>query len=117
MQETLHDHHTSISIGGRPTYNLRFADDIDLMGGSSGELQDLTNRHVDRATVYVMEVSTEKSRIMTNSTNHSGAGSSMKGQKSKEVTSFEYIGATRKMAPAQLKSALGLPQQWQQWPD
>ena len=49
-QETLHDHHTSISIGGRPICNLRFADDIDLMGGSNGELQDLTNRLADRAT-------------------------------------------------------------------
>ena len=42
MQETLHDHHTSISTGGRPIFNLRFAD-IDLADNSSGELQDLTN--------------------------------------------------------------------------
>ena len=27
VQETLHDHHTSISIGGRPVCNLRFSDD------------------------------------------------------------------------------------------
>ena len=40
IQETRHDHHTSISIGGRPKCNLQFADDIDLMGGSNGELQD-----------------------------------------------------------------------------
>ena len=49
MQETLRDHHTSISTGERPMYNLRFADDIDLMGGSNGEIQDLTNRLVYRA--------------------------------------------------------------------
>ena len=49
MQETLHNHHTSISIGGRPICNLRFADDFDLMGGSYDELQDLTKRLVDRA--------------------------------------------------------------------
>ena len=36
IQKTLHDHHTSISIGGRPTPNLWFA---DLMGGINGELQ------------------------------------------------------------------------------
>ena len=36
-------------IGGRPIGNLRFADDIDGMGGSNGEL-DLTNRLVNRAT-------------------------------------------------------------------
>ena len=38
MQETLLDHHSSISIDGRPICNLRFADDIDLAGGSNGEL-------------------------------------------------------------------------------
>ena len=48
MQETRHDHHTSISIGGRPIFNLRFADNIDLVGGSNGKLEDLTNRLVDR---------------------------------------------------------------------
>ena len=46
-----------------------FGKDIDLMGGSNGELQDLTNRLADRATAYGMEVSTEKSKIMVNSTN------------------------------------------------
>ena len=50
MQETLHGHHTSISISGRPICNLRFADDIDLMNGSYGELEDLTNRLEDGAT-------------------------------------------------------------------
>ena len=34
MQETLLDHHTSISAGGRRICNRGFADDIDLMGGS-----------------------------------------------------------------------------------
>ena len=70
MQETLHDHQTSMSIGGRHICNLRFADDIDLMGGSNGELQDLTSRLIDRATAYGTEVSTEKSKIMTNGTNN-----------------------------------------------
>ena len=31
MQETLHHHHTSILIGGRPICNLQFADDINHM--------------------------------------------------------------------------------------
>ena len=49
MQETLHDHHTSISISGRPICNLHFANNIDLMSSNNGELQDLTNRLVDKA--------------------------------------------------------------------
>ena len=69
MQKTLHDHHTSISIGGRLIRNPRFAADIDLMDGSNGELEDLTNRPVDRGWAYGMEVSKEKSKSMTSSTN------------------------------------------------
>ena len=64
--ETLHDQHAYIFIGGKPISSLRLADDIDVMGGSNGELQDLTNRLADRETAYGMEVSAEKSKIMTN---------------------------------------------------
>ena len=85
-------------------YDRPFADDIDLMGGSNGELQDPTNRLVDRATAYRMEVSIEKSKIMFNSTNNFRADISMNGQKLEEVTSV-------RMASAQQKSASGLPQQ------
>ena len=94
MQETLRDHHTSISTGERPMYNLRFADDIDLSGSSNGELQGLTNRLVDRATAYEMKVSREKKNITTNSTNNINADNSLNGQKSEQVTSFKYLGAT-----------------------
>ena len=31
----------SISIGGRPVWNLKFADDIDLIAGTNKELQDI----------------------------------------------------------------------------
>ena len=80
MWETLYDHHTSISTGGRPISNLRFSDDINLLSGS---------KNVDRATACGMEVSTEKSKIMTNSTNNIRAVISMNGQKLEEVTSFQ----------------------------
>ena len=93
MQEILQDHHISISIGGRPIRNLRFADDIDLTGGSNGELQDLTNRLVDRSTAYGMKVSTATSKITINSTNNIRADISMNGQNLEEVTSFNYLGA------------------------
>ena len=93
MQKTLHDHHTSISTGGRLICKVRFADDIDLMGGSNDELQDLANRLVDRSTAYGMEVSTEKSKIMTSSTNNISADIIMNGLKLGEVTGFKYLGA------------------------
>ena len=71
LQESPHDHHASISVCGSPICNLRFAEYIELMEGSSGEPQNLTDRLVDRATAYGMEGSIEKSKIMTNTTNKS----------------------------------------------
>ena len=64
------------------------------MGGSNGELQDLTNRPVDRATAYEMEVRTEKSKIVAHSTNNISTDISVNGQKLGEVTSFKYLGAS-----------------------
>ena len=64
------------------------------MGGSNGEPKYLTNRLVDPATVYGMEVSTEKSTIVTNSLNNISADISMDSQKLEEMTSFKYLGAT-----------------------
>ena len=43
------------------------------MGGSNDEIQDFVNRLVDRATAYGMEVSTEMSKIKTNSMNNISA--------------------------------------------
>lgn len=94
MQETLHDHHTSISIGGRPLCNLRFADDIDLMAGSNSELQNLTDKLSSSAGSYGMEISTDKSKIMINTTGDSSSNIYMNGQKLEEVDSFKYLGAT-----------------------
>ena len=85
LKKIMPDHHTSISIGGRPICNPRFADGVDLMSGTNGELQDLANRLVDRATAYRKEVSTEKKKIMTNSMNNISADIRMNGQMLEEV--------------------------------
>ena len=85
VKETLHDHHTTISTGGRPICNLQFAADIDLMSGSNGELQNVTNRLVDRAMAYGIEDTTENRKIMTNTTINISADISMNGQKLEEV--------------------------------
>lgn len=94
MREALHDFQSTISMGGRVVSNLRFADDIDLMGGSNQELQDLTSRLVERAGAYGMEVSSEKSKVMVNSANNTNAQISMNGQQLEEVAAFKYLGAT-----------------------
>ena len=50
MQKKLHIDTSSVS-------NLRFADDIDLLGGSEDELQQLTERLDETAAGYGMEIS------------------------------------------------------------
>ena len=47
------------------------ADDIYLMGGSENGLQDLTTILKEKARAYGMEVSSEKSKVLVNSTNQS----------------------------------------------
>ena len=42
---------------------------------------------------YGLEVSTEKSKIMTNNTNNISADISMNGQRLEDVTSFKYLEA------------------------
>ncbi|KAH3890535.1 hypothetical protein DPMN_014619 [Dreissena polymorpha] len=43
IQDAHRDYYTSIYIGGRPISNVEFADDIDLMDGTSSKPQDHTN--------------------------------------------------------------------------
>lgn len=95
MQETLDGFHPSISINGRPLCNLRFADDIDLVGGSEAELQDLTARLEHASTLFGMEVSSEKSKILVNShTDQEPTNITLNGQKLEEVDNFKYLGST-----------------------
>ena len=44
MQYKLKDHESTIFNGGRPISNLRFVDDIDVIAGSSNELQNSQTR-------------------------------------------------------------------------
>ena len=44
MRVTLENYKCSVVIGGREIYNIRFADDIDLIAGTLDELQLITNK-------------------------------------------------------------------------
>ncbi|KAH3892016.1 hypothetical protein DPMN_016127 [Dreissena polymorpha] len=52
-----------------------------------------------------MDVTTEKSKIMLNSTNNASADNTMNGEKLNEVTTFKNLGSTlSKVVPATLRS-------------
>lgn len=90
MQETLHDHNTFIFISGKSVCNPHFADNIDPKAGSNIEL---TNKLIERAGAYGMEINTEKSKIMVNSTNNISVSITKNSKPVEEVSSFRYLGA------------------------
>ena len=97
MSDTLKDHHSSISIGGRTISNLRFSDDIYLISGRNCELQKLIDSLALHAGNYGMEVSSEKSKTLVNSNkNNVHAKIIMNGEELEEVNQFKYLGATLK---------------------
>ena len=65
MTDALEDHEGTVSIGGGTITNLRVADDIDGLAGEEEELAKL-DECLDKASIaYRMEVSAEKTKLMT----------------------------------------------------
>ena len=93
MTDALEDHEGSVSIGGRTITNLRFADDIDALAEKEDELVKLVN-HLDKAsTKYGMEISAEKTKLMTNNIKGISLDVRIGGQKLETVQSFKYLGS------------------------
>ena len=51
---------TGVKLKGRPVYNLRFADDIDLLADTKESLQDLTNRVDDSRKRMGLKINAEE---------------------------------------------------------
>ena len=93
MSDALDEHNGTVSIGGRNITNLRFADDIDALAEEEQELEALVESLDKTCTRYKMEISAEKTKLMTNSANGIQREIKVKGQKLGTVTSFKYLGA------------------------
>ena len=91
MTDASEDHEGTVSIGGRAITNLRFADDIDGLAGEEEELEKLVERLDKVFTAYGMEISTEKTKVMTNNTSGINTEIKINGQKLETVTSFKYL--------------------------
>ena len=93
MPDTLEEHVGKVSIGRRTVTSLRFADDNDAHAEEEQELEALVKSLDKICTRYKMEISAEKTKLMTNSANGIQREISGKGQKLGTVTSFKYLGA------------------------
>ena len=94
MEDALEDHDGTVSIGGRPVSNLRFADDIDALAGSETELKDMVEKLDTASRNFGMEISAEKTKIMCNN-NSAGITNEIKvnNQVLNTVDKFKYLGA------------------------
>ena len=69
--------------------NFRFADDIDAFVGVEEELANVVERLDKASTAYGMEISAEKTKLMTNNTSGINTKIKVNGQKIETVTSFK----------------------------
>ena len=91
MTDALEDHEGTISIGGKTITNLRFPGDIDGLAEEEKELAKLVERLDKASTAYGMEISAEKTKLMTNNTSGINTKIKVNGQKAETVTSFKYL--------------------------
>ena len=91
MPDTLEDHEGTVGIGGRTITNPRFADDIDGLAGEEEDLENLVERLDKAFTANGMEISTEKTKLITNNTSSINTEIKVNGQKLETVTNFKYL--------------------------
>ena len=84
MTDALEDHEVT---------NLRFAVDISGLAGEEEELAKLVERLNKASTAYGMEISAEKTMLMTNYTSRINRELKEDRQKLETITSFKYLGS------------------------
>ena len=93
MADALEDHEGTVSIGGRTITNLRFADDIDGLARQEQLLVKLVNHLEEASTAHGMQISAEKTYLMTNNINGISTDITIANKKLETVRSFKYLGA------------------------
>ena len=93
MSDAFEEHDRKVSFGARNITNLWFADEIDALAEEEQELEAIVGSLDKICTRYKMEISAEKTKLITNSANGIQREIKVKGQKLGTVTSFKYLGA------------------------
>ena len=91
MSDALEEHDGKVSIGGRNITNLWFADDIDALAEEEQELEALVEILHKTFTRYKMEISAEKTKLMTHSANGIQRETKVKGQSSTMEQLFQMM--------------------------
>ena len=93
MTDAIEEHEGTVGIGGRTNACLCFSDVIDGLAGEEEKLAKLVE-YLDKAsTAYGMEISADKTKLMTNNTSDINREIKVNGPKFETVTSFKYLGS------------------------
>ena len=83
--------------GGTTVTDLRFADDIDMVGKDEEDLREVTRRLEENSKKFGMEISTEKSKVMVagkqENTENQVVTVLVNGVQLEQVKNFTYLGA------------------------
>ena len=71
---------------------MRFADDIDGLAGEEEELANIAERLDKASTAYGMEISAEKTKLMTNNTSGINTEIEVNRQKLGTIKSLKQLG-------------------------
>ena len=94
MTDALEGHESTVSISGRTVSNLCFADDIDGPVGSEAELAELIRKLNQSCSAFGMEISAEKTKIMSNThANEVQNDIIVNGSSLQHVNQFIYLGS------------------------
>lgn len=80
-----------ININGRNINNLRYADDIVLIGTSASELQQLLDKVEEESRKAKLEINTRKTKVMT--TTSEQLNIQCRGMRLDQVSRFKYLGS------------------------
>ena len=110
MADALEDRKSTVSIGGRTISNLRLTDDIDGLAGSELELANLVESLEKTSTSFGMQISVEKTKLMTNNTNGISSNIRVNGENLETVQSYKYLGAivTDEGSMSEIRSRIAL---------
>src|SRR6218665_1759294 len=79
-------------VGGQTVNNLRFADDIDLVAGDDGQLQELTDELHSSSQRFGLKINVEKTKTMTIGKQQKTVEIKTEGETLEQVTEFVYLG-------------------------
>ena len=93
MAGALKDCEGTVSIGGMAITNLHFDDNIDGLAGQEQEPVKKVNHLEEASTAYSMQISAEKTQLMTNNTNGISTDITIDNKKLETLCSVKYLAA------------------------